>query len=191
MYHISNDKRAFQSSDWIYEALKRQMEGKKYSEIKITDVVNDAKLGRSTFYRLFDTLDDVLHYKCDQAYANCALSMKRLFLDPQNTHLSTNFFLPFFRYWYYNFEIVELLISAKREDILKQSFRKMVDDLRLEYPEVEIEHYNYFIEIRAAVSIAILSEWVKTNRQLSPETLFEIFNTQMSLDQVLLERTRK
>lgn len=191
MYHISNDKRAYQSSDWLYEALKRQMAEKPYSEIKITDVVSDAQLGRSTFYRLFDTLDDVLHYKCDQAYTNCALSMKRIFLDPLNTSLSTSFFLPFFKYWYYNFEIVELLIRAKREDILKQSFRKMVDDLRLEYPEVEIEHYNYFIEIRAAVSIAILSEWVKTNRQLSPETLFEIFETQMSLDQVLLKRTRK
>ena len=187
MYHISNDKRAYQSSEMIYEALKHLMAKAPFSDINVTDLVHEAKIGRSTFYRLFDAIEDVLHYKADEAYALCAHNMKRILLDKNNSALSRSFFLPFFRYWYYNFEIIELLIHAKKEDILKQSFKKMVDDLCLEYPEVEVKHYNYFIEIRAAVSIAILSEWVKTNRQLSPEELFEIFKMQLTVDEVLLK----
>ena len=187
MYHISNDKRAHQSSEMVYEALKHLMAKSPFSEINVTDLVHEAKIGRSTFYRLFDAIEDVLHYKADEAYALCAQNMKRILLDKNNSGLSRSFFLPFFRYWYYNFEIIELLIRAKKEDILKQSFKKMVDDLRSEYPEVEVKNYNYFIEIRAAVSIAILSEWVKTNRQLSPEELFEIFKMQLTVDEVLLK----
>lgn len=187
MYHISNDKRAHQSSDMVYEALKHLMSIKPFTEINVTDLVQEAKIGRSTFYRLFDAIEDVLHYKSDEAYTDCAVNMKRIILGSNSKLLSNTFFLPFFRYWYYNFEIIELLIRAKKEDILKQSFRKMVDDLRSEYPEVEINHYNYFIEIRAAVSIAILSEWVKTNRQLSPEELLEIFKMQLFIDEVILQ----
>lgn len=79
-----------------------------------------------------------------------------------------------------------MLISAKKEDILKHAFVKMVDDLRGEYPDVDIAYYDYFIEMRAAVSIAILSQWVKTNRQESPEKLYEIFQHQMEIDKYLI-----
>ncbi len=186
MYHISNDKRSLQSAQWLYEALKALMAERVYTEIKITDVVKRAQIGRTTFYRCFETLDDVLRYKCDQAYSGCAEHLKLSLLNNTPPIISHAFFLPFFKYWYTHFEIVELLIHANREDILKRSFHKMVDDLRDEYPHVPIEHYNYFIEIRAAISIAILSEWVKTHRQLSPEALFDIFTMHLSLDQYLL-----
>ncbi len=186
MYHISNDKRSQQSAQWLYEALKALMTERPYTEIKITDVVKRAQIGRTTFYRCFETLDDVLRYKCDEAYSGCADHLKLSLLNDRLSNIAHAFFLPFFKYWYTHFEIVELLIRANRDDILKQSFLKMVDDLRDEYPHVPIEHYNYFIEIRAAVSIAILSEWVKTHRQLSPEALFDIFKMHMAMDQYLL-----
>ncbi len=192
MYHIKNDKRSLQSSEWIYDALKHLMNEKKFSEINVTEVVTRAKLGRSTFYRNFDTLEDVLHYKADESYASCGKHLiKTIFEQARaaegNKSAQRLFFLPFFRYWYYNFEIIELLIRAKREDILKHAFVKMVDDLRGEYPDVDIAHYDYFIEMRAAVSIALLSQWVKTNRQETPEKLYEIFQHQMEIDKYLLK----
>ena len=51
MYHKKNDRRSIQSSDWIYEALKTLMLDKEYSKITITDIVNKANIGRTTFYR--------------------------------------------------------------------------------------------------------------------------------------------
>ena len=161
------------------------------SEIKVTEVVNTANVGRSTFYRNFDTLEDVLHYKADESYANCGKYLIKIIFEQarsnKNDKSAQLFFIPFFRYWHYNFEIVELLITAKREDILKHAFVKMVDDLRGEYPEVDIAHYDYFIEMRAAITIAILSQWVKTNRQESPEKLYEIFQQQMEIDKYLVK----
>lgn len=192
MYHIKNDKRSIQSSEWLYEALKQLMREKTFSQINVTEVVTKAKLGRSTFYRNFDTLEDVLHYKADEAYALCGQHLIKTIFEmarssDENKSAQRLFFLPFFKYWYYNFEIIELLISAKREDILKHAFVKMVDDLRGEYPEIDIAHYDYFIEMRAAVSIALLSQWVKTNRQESPENLYDIFQHQMEIDKYLLK----
>lgn len=68
MYHKKNDRRSIQSSDWIYEALKVLMLDKEYSKITITDIVNKANIGRTTFYRNFDTIDDVLKMKCDEKF---------------------------------------------------------------------------------------------------------------------------
>ena len=47
------DKRSIQSSEWIYDALKELMYVKDYSKITVTDIVNKANIGRTTFYRYF------------------------------------------------------------------------------------------------------------------------------------------
>lgn len=65
MYHISDDKRSYESSEMIYDALVTLMNEKEYSKIKINELCERAKLGRVTFYRHYDTIDDVLRKKLD------------------------------------------------------------------------------------------------------------------------------
>lgn len=191
MYHIKNDKRSIQSSEFIYEALKQLMSDKKFSDITVTELVNQAKIGRSTFYRNFDSIEDVLSYKSDQSYGECGEYLLRVLSSyAHNESPQRSFFLPFFRYWYSHFEVIELLIHIGREDILKRSFIKMVDDLRSQYPEVTIEHYEYFLEMRAATSIALLTQWVKSKRKETPEGLYTIFHKQTDIDQYLFDMAR-
>lgn len=65
MYHISDDKCSYESSAMIYDALVTLMDEKEYSKIKINELCERAKLGRVTFYRHYDTIDDVLRKKLD------------------------------------------------------------------------------------------------------------------------------
>lgn len=187
MYHISKDKRAQQSSEWLFEALARLMKIHPLKEITITDLVQEAKVGRTTFYRAFDTLEDVLMFKCDQEFAACALYLKKSIISNYQEKQRAPFLLPFMQFWYINFSTVELLVNAKREDIIKQAFIKMVEELRVEFPHVEIQYYNYFVEIRAAIAIALLAEWVRTNRNMPPERLVKAFEKQILMDQDLFD----
>lgn len=187
MYHISKDKRSEQSSEWVFDALKKLMAEKSFHEIKITDVVAEAKIGRTTFYRNFDTLDDVLRFKCDQEFDKCALFLKASFLEIMKTGKHAPFLLPFLQYWYINFSVIECLIKSKREDIVKESFMKMVATLRSEYSHIEIKYYNYFVEIRAAIAIALLSEWVRSDRQVTPQELVSVFEKQFIGDNFLFD----
>lgn len=68
MYHIKNDKRAYKSAILISESLADMLKEKKYDEISITDVCVARGVARTTFYRLFDTLDDVLIYQFDTLF---------------------------------------------------------------------------------------------------------------------------
>lgn len=182
MYHISQDKRAKQSSELLFNALERLMQSKSLRDISITDLVQEAQVGRTTFYRCFDTIEDVLRYKCDQEFSACAAYLKKSVFASFQAQRKAPFLLPFMQYWYLNFSIIELLVNAKREDLIKDSFVKMIEGLRSEFPHVEIKHYNYFVEIRAAIAIALLAEWVRTNRTMSPDALVLAFEKQLLMD---------
>ena len=98
MYHIKNDKRPIQSSQWIYEALKELMLEIDYSKIKITDIVNKANLGRTAFYRNFDTIDDILKMKCSEKFKE----FRQYCIDYYKSDCfdDNTFLKPFLRYWY-------------------------------------------------------------------------------------------
>ena len=68
MYHIKNDQRAIRSSQLLYEALANLMREKSFDTITVTDLVETAQVGRTTFYRNFDSIEDILHMRCDQVF---------------------------------------------------------------------------------------------------------------------------
>lgn len=68
MYHIKKDKRTYSSAALLCEGLASLLERKPYPEISIADVCAACGVARSTFYRLFDTLDDLLLYQFDSLF---------------------------------------------------------------------------------------------------------------------------
>ena len=68
MYHIKNDKRCLKSAARIGEAFRTILASKQLSEITVTDIQKASGVGRSTFYRLFDNIDDVLLYVAEEEF---------------------------------------------------------------------------------------------------------------------------
>lgn len=66
MYHIKHDKRAESSVELICTAVLELLETKPLGEITISDVQRRSTVSRSTFYRNFDSLEDVLALLCDR-----------------------------------------------------------------------------------------------------------------------------
>ena len=69
MYHIKNDRRCRRSADLIGSALKVLLAGKSLNDITVTDLQKVSGVGRSTFYRLFDNIDDVLLYEAEKRFS--------------------------------------------------------------------------------------------------------------------------
>jgi len=55
------DPISIQSKKWIVEALLKLLEQKQYDKITITEIVSEAQLSRRTFYRNFNSKEDVLN----------------------------------------------------------------------------------------------------------------------------------
>ncbi|CTO60987.1 TetR family transcriptional regulator [Streptococcus pneumoniae] len=62
MYHIKADKRSLASARLISQGLNRLLQAKDFDSITVTDIVNEAGVGRATFCRLFDNVTDVITY---------------------------------------------------------------------------------------------------------------------------------
>ena len=70
MYHISQDKRAQASALLLCHALNELLLTRPFTDITVTDLQKAAAVGRTTFYRLFDNVSDVMVYQCDRLFEN-------------------------------------------------------------------------------------------------------------------------
>ena len=173
MYHIKNDKRSIQSSQWIYNALEELMQTKNFNEITVTELVDIAKVGRTTFYRSFDSIEDVLRMKCEEKFEELYKFLLEYYKS-NNQKLEPPFLKPFLRFWYINSNIIELLIKANKMEIIKSSFINIValfKDNLINPKFYNFNNQNYFIEIRYSIAISIFTEWIKNDKNIAPDDL--------------------
>ncbi len=179
MYHISNDKRSRESSAWIFDALEELLQTRSFNEVSITDVCQKAKIGRVTFYRHYDCLEDVLRKKCDEKFEGFIPYFKDYHSYNKN---DLGILRPFLRYWYVNSSIIELLINTNKSYIVSDSMERLIEltkFLPLKENNVHIEYDNYYSTIRNSMSLAILLEWVKNGLNIAPDNLATLLLTQM------------
>lgn len=178
MYHIKDDKRCKASVSLIYQALILLLEEKPFSEITITDIQNKSTVGRSTFYRNFDQISDVLAQKCDAEFENLFFSY--ISSSKTNKHSLDDrfaFMRYFFEYWKERSQIIEILIKIERIGILYQSLIEKSVILTYEMlPSVDTtsDDYKYFISMRAGLIIGFLITWIKEGKTRSAEDLLKI-----------------
>lgn len=78
MYHIKNHKKSIKSADLISNAFLNLLETKSYEEISVNDLHKESYVSRTTFYSLFDNVDDIFRYQIDQILGEIAETMKTI-----------------------------------------------------------------------------------------------------------------
>ncbi len=173
MYHIKNDRRAVRSAEAIYEALVTLMAQKEFDKIKVSEIVEQAQIGRATFYRNFDTQEDVLRWRCDQI-ADKLIPYITSFTRSQPNTSRITYLKPILRFFYLDSTIIELLIEAGRIDILQVVVQEWLERSSLKaiaLLDVPETYLNYWVALRSAAMVSILVQWVKEGKQHAPDDL--------------------
>lgn len=184
MYHIKDDKRSHKSCERIYNSLKELMASEDFDHISVTSIVEKAEVGRATFYRNFDHMEDVLSYKLDVKFENLYVYLKDYYKKDQLDFLSF-FITPFLKYWYEDSEIIELLIKSNKLRLLSDAFEKLLKrgikekSTIVKEDNVFNDNINYFIAMRSGIAINVLIEWIKNKKSLEPEKVIEILFNQI------------
>lgn len=172
MYHIQDDPRSIRSGEMIFEGLARVMQEKDFSKISVTDVVKAAQVGRTTFYRHFDEIEDVLQMRCDQFVEGLITYLRAYRQKQPDAHVSI--LRPVLQYSYRHSDLLEMLIKAKRTYLFEEAFLSYFEPFKPlfgAYFGIEEEYVDYVIVMRVSAITKILSHWIATGKEQSPDEL--------------------
>lgn len=171
MYHIPNDKRALRSAERLSRALQECLQTKDLSGITVSDLHQASGVSRATFYRLFDTVSDVVAFQCDQLYDSLAEWIRQ---NPDVTLRDIS--LELIRRWLSLPRFMETLVKNNLIGVLFQAHRRnaakiwgLDEDLR-RLTEAE---QTYFMCTLIGMMPVVLHAWYINGRRDSPEEIYD------------------
>lgn len=190
MYHIQNDQRAIRSSEMLYDGLSSLLREKPLVEISVSELVERANVGRATFYRHFDTIEDILRMRCDQVFNGFLEYVKAYRSEPPAPRTALLKLL--LRYFYLHSDIIESLLLAERVDIVHEAWRILFETYKSQLTAhigIPEEFAAYAIAVRTCALTGILVHWVENGKRHPPDELAEmlgkIMGQTVTLDQLL------
>lgn len=173
MYHNNHDQRAVTSREMIYTGLVKLIHEKDFDEITVTDLADAAGVGRATFYRHFETIEDVLWMRCDQVIEGMIdyLQTYRQNHPGEETVKIPSLVL---RYYFPHVELIEVLMKVGRISIFEeahvirfQSFKSMF----AEYYAIDFNYLDYLMVLRISNLTKLLTQWIETGKKESADEL--------------------
>lgn len=178
MHHVSQDKRTSRSAELIYQGLLQCLSQKPFGQITVTDIQKATGVARTTFYRSFDNLADVLYWRCEECFREA------LHTGESSAQLNEAALIrSYFAYWMAHGDILKLLIDIDRQDIIYTCHMKQAKALEAAcgaLPRLDSASKRYFMAIRTGVTISMLQAWLDGGQQETPEELVDILIRQVA-----------
>ncbi len=171
--NTTNGKIAEQSKKKIADALLVILQQYDYKEITITQISQEAKLSRKTFYRLFSDKEDVLSYLFKNLYIDCFEQIKS-----QRTQCYWNIVQCYFNFWEERKSLLHIFKQSSLLPVLfdgayKYSFnifeyirsKDVAEHLSLELP--------YLLAYSVGGMHSMLLKWVENDMTVPSHILIE------------------
>ena len=174
MYHISKDARAKRSAEMICDGLEICLEEKPLNKIRICDVYEKSLVSRSTFYRLFDSIEDVLAYACDKIRTDIMEAVKKMTFANKREHV-----LYCMKCWVAHEPLMKALVDNNLFGIFFDSHMRNADILKKMYsiPTEEECKFECFASILASLTYAGLSIYFRRRDTETPEDVYQTICT--------------
>lgn len=177
MYHVSKDKRAVKSAELIWEGLRECLKEKEIRKIHIADINKKSYISRATFYRLFDSIEDVLVYECDQIFEQISIKlMEKQFFSPRD------FFLFFIQQLLEQKDLMMGLAANNLTHIIydvHMRHRGMIQDVIIRGDVMGSEGVDYLVAILSGILPAAMDVWYLHGQKEGAEDIYRIVSKSM------------
>ena len=165
MYRRQGNKTALQSQHMIVEALFRLMKRKTFSSITVTEICEEADVGRKTFYRNFELREDVIDFWLDQRCAECEKELIGVSVEEQLYH--------YCMFLKKHMDALIMLYQNSMHPMVEKKFSIFLTDTMPLWSEDPVEQEYRSRYIIAGID-AIIRVWVNRGFQESVEEVAEI-----------------
>ena len=176
------DRRQRKTREAIFAAFSRLLTKKSYGKITVQDIVDEADVGRTTFYAHFETKDDLLRELCRVLFGHimdCARDASHthgLYVDPEKPesvfchllqHLEED-----------DYHVLEIL-SGESSDLFLRYFKDSLSELILsEYAE-NFEKtalpVDFLVNHISGSFVEMVLWWIKGGMKQTPQELDRYF----------------
>lgn len=189
MYHIKSDRRSQASAAEIVRGLQTCLKTQPLRTVTVTDIHRATGISRATFYRLFDTPEDVLIYQLDQ--------MTRAALDTYDgrEEASTAQLLEkSIALGLENHAFLRALVENGRLDLLfsytERSFLQLDRENRLFPGDMAPAEREYVIANLSMAMVASQITWSRNGQKESPQELMRYLKRYTATMMQLLEEKK-
>lgn len=152
MAELKKNKRALDSQRKIYKSLRKLLLTKPLIDISITDIERESHVSRSTFYRNFNNVTEVLEVMLDYFY--------KRYLD--NKKGKEDQLLFFFEYWDRHKDLI-YIVSHQSSNLLKEIMKRYENK----------EEDPFLLDIKCSLMTSLLSVWVESKDKLTPQDMVD------------------
>jgi len=175
MYHVGSSKRSIDCANMIYSGLCSCVAEKDLNAVTITDIQKKTGIARSSFYRSFDSVDDVLAWKCSLFYTNFLSFYGIDFEKPVPLNKLMGYLI---EYYNDNRELPLFMLRHEKTEIMYTQYLEMLKDCR---HAININISAYSASLVFQIPLLFISCKQKYHSKDTPEEFIEIVSKELHL----------
>lgn len=177
------DRRQKKTRDAIFKAFTTLLTEKNYNQLSVQDIIDEANIGRTTFYAHFETKDYLLKDLCEELFGHIVDTAMGL---PQehlhcNSSAEDSVFLHLLRHLQENDWNILQLLSSQNNEIFLRYFKSNLKTLIIsQYADKGLLENStlpadYLVNHISSSFVETVSWWIENKMQPSPEQITEYF----------------
>lgn len=183
------DRRQKKTRDAIFNAFIGLLSKKHYSRITVGEIIENADVGRATFYAHFETKDFLLKELCEELFCHIFDSAKESGVEHNhifNCNAPSSVILHLFEHLQKNDNNILELLSCENNGLFLKYFKENFKLLIQNHPEafgknkLNLLPNDYRIAFVSAAFVETIMWWIESGMKESPKTLSEYFSLAVS-----------
>lgn len=176
------DRRQIKTRDAIFTAFQGLLEKKSYNHITVQDIIDEANIGRSTFYAHFETKDDLLKALCRELFGHITKSAAEqdhgLY---SNEKAPQSVFCHLLQHLQKNDRNILGLLSCESSEIFLPYFRDSLNELiETQFIQQQPLHHqelprDFLVNHISGSFVEMVLWWLKSRKTYTPEELDRYF----------------
>lgn len=170
MYHVSTDKRSQKSAQLIWEGMEKALQEKPLRKLRVIDIYEKSFVSRATFYRLFDSVEDVLSYECDLIYHQLTEVVQNAAFDSRQ-----QLFLCLIEKWLAQEVLIKTLVENNLVSVIYETHmknRELMKEVFLKDTTISDSEADYLSAILATLIPASVNIWYLHGKTDTPNEIY-------------------
>lgn len=173
------DRRQMKTREAIFQAFRKLLEIKKYENITVQEIIDEANIGRSTFYAHFETKDELLRSLCTDIFHHVFTETLPEEKDEDSSGYR-NLELKLGHVLYHikeNNSNVKGIIAADGDGLFMSYFKQYLIELFTQYEEIFRADVpkDFLIHHLVGSFAGTVKWWVAEDTKYSPEEVAEYY----------------